>query len=243
MSNGRGIQSIEIGGRLLASLARQSGPRMLRDLAQESDLVPAQAHAYLSSLCRVGLVEQDSRTGQYRLGAFAMRIGLARLRSVDLYRRAGMAAHRLSEATGLMVILVAWGPQGPAAVQVSGGASLNLNIRRGTTFALQGTAAGHVFVAWSPQAEAAELDRTAAAEVEATRERGYGIARNSPIPGISAFSAPVFDAAGRLALALTIVGASDALPDPNPVLDDLLRLTRALSLSAGTDAPQGRAQA
>ena len=42
---GRGVQSVEIGGRLLAILAEGGQPMMLRDLAQAAELTPGQAHA------------------------------------------------------------------------------------------------------------------------------------------------------------------------------------------------------
>ncbi|MDQ2065211.1 helix-turn-helix domain-containing protein [Xinfangfangia sp. CPCC 101601] len=232
MSKGRGIQSIEIGGRLLASLARSNGPQMLRDLAQDSNLAPAQAHAYLSSLCRVGLVEQDRRSGHYHLGAFSMRLGLARLRTVDLFSRATAVAEQMADDTGLLVIVVVWSPRGPAAVQVAGGAALNLGIKRGTFFALHHTAAGQVFAAWPPNAACNPVDPADVALAEVARARGYGFAIGNPIPGITAYSAPVFDQQDQLALALTIAGRSGALEASDRVLVKLRRHAKLLSAKA-----------
>ena len=50
----RGIQSIEVGGRLLQALARVGEPMMLRDLAREAGMTPAKAHPYLVSFSRLG---------------------------------------------------------------------------------------------------------------------------------------------------------------------------------------------
>jgi hypothetical protein len=47
-----GIQSIEVGFRLLDVLARTSGPMMLRDLARAAPMNPAKAHRYLVSFAR-----------------------------------------------------------------------------------------------------------------------------------------------------------------------------------------------
>jgi hypothetical protein len=62
----RGIQSIEVGGRLLQALARAGDPMMMRDLAREAGMTPAKAHPYLVSFSRLGLVERNDITiGQY----------------------------------------------------------------------------------------------------------------------------------------------------------------------------------
>ena len=50
----RGIQSIDVGGRLLEALARVGEPMMLRDLAREAAMTPAKAHPYL------GISEENS---------------------------------------------------------------------------------------------------------------------------------------------------------------------------------------
>jgi DNA-binding IclR family transcriptional regulator len=73
----RGIQSIEIGGRLLRVLADAIQPMMLGGLADAAGMPPGQAHAYLVSFRKMQLVEQDGVSGRYRLGPFALRLGLA----------------------------------------------------------------------------------------------------------------------------------------------------------------------
>jgi DNA-binding IclR family transcriptional regulator len=51
----RGIQSIEVGGRLLQALARIGESMMLRDLAREAAMTPAKAHPYLVRFSRLGI--------------------------------------------------------------------------------------------------------------------------------------------------------------------------------------------
>ena len=76
----RGIQSIEVGGRLLRALAQSGEPMMLRDLARQAGMPPAKAHPYLVSFSRLGLIEQDQATGRYEFGALALELGLVSLR-------------------------------------------------------------------------------------------------------------------------------------------------------------------
>ena len=74
---GRGVQSVEVGARILRALVELGAPAMLRDVATKAAVAPAQAHAYLVSFRNAGLVEQDPSTGRYLLGPFALQLGLA----------------------------------------------------------------------------------------------------------------------------------------------------------------------
>lgn len=58
----RGVQSVEVSGRLLDALARQRAPLGLSELAAASSLSTAQAHTYLVSLTRLALVKRDAIT-------------------------------------------------------------------------------------------------------------------------------------------------------------------------------------
>jgi DNA-binding IclR family transcriptional regulator len=76
-SEPRGIQSIEVSGRILNVLLETTGAVMLKDIAAKTDMAAAQVHAYLSSFKRMDLVVQDPGDGRYSLGALALRLGLA----------------------------------------------------------------------------------------------------------------------------------------------------------------------
>lgn len=60
-----GIQSIEVGFRLLDVLTNEPRAMMLRDLAQRAGMTPAKAHRYLVSFLRLGVVAQDPLSGRY----------------------------------------------------------------------------------------------------------------------------------------------------------------------------------
>lgn len=59
----RGIQSVEVGGRVLLALAQARNPLALSDLATAAQIAPGQAHAYLVSLSRLGLIKRDEPVG------------------------------------------------------------------------------------------------------------------------------------------------------------------------------------
>lgn len=222
---GRGVQSVEIGGRLLGLLAASSQPMMLRDLAQAAELTPGQAHAYMTSLRKLEMVEQDA-AGRYRLGPFALHLGLARLRATDPYKLAAEAVVGLAEQLNLMVAVTVWGTHGPTIVLVQEASNyIHANVRAGGMFTVTGTATGKIFAAYLPpqlvapvvQAElraaqkgwsdvGALSDEALEREVEKVRRNGIAATTDLPVPGISALSAPVFNHSNHLQLAITIIG-------------------------------------
>lgn len=244
---GRGVQSVEIGGRLLALLANASQPMMLRDLAAQAELTPGQAHAYLTSFRKLELVEQDAASGRYHLGPFALHLGLARLRSTDPYRLAAEAVIGLAEALNLMVAVTVWGTHGPTIVLVQESSNyIHANVRPGGMFTVTGTATGKIFAAYLPpklvepvidaELQAAQKgwnDSGALSgealrrEVEKVRRDGIAATVDLPVPGISALSAPIFNHSGHLQLAITVIG-------PTPKIDVSLNGPHAEALRAFT---------
>lgn len=227
----RGIQSLETGGAILRALAEAAAPMMLRDLGEAVGIRPAQLHPYLVSLRKIGVVEQ-TETGRYALGPFALQLGLSRLRGQDAYHEAIARVPALAEATGLMVSISVWGLHGATIVYTKeAGARVHANVRPGGVFATALTATGRLFAAFlAPEqtrpvieAELVELRSSQGAgqgideaafrrRVEVVRGQGFETTTDAPIPGVSAIAAPVFDHTGAMALAITLIG-------PTPVID------------------------
>lgn len=245
----RGIQSIEVGGRLLQALVAHAQPMTLKDLAAAADMAPAQAHGYLVSYRRAGLVEQEAASGLYQLGPLAMRLATAHLKTVPELVDAIEATTRLAKELGIMATLAVWGPHGPAVVHRQDGSEvLNVNIRVGTMFAMEGTATGEIFAAFA-SADRRHLIRSAddaASErlAKKARGRGYAMIREAPVPGVNAIAAPVLDADGAIRAAVTLIGSVGRLSvdDADSIaLARLLEVTRALSDRPGTETDRPKA--
>ena len=256
---GRGVQSVEVGGRILSAMAQAGRPLMLRDIAAGAKVTPAQAHAYLVSFRKLGLVEQEPGSVRYQLGPFALQLGLARMRSSNTLRMAGGATVALAAELGLMVTVTVWGSFGPTIVQVQEAVDqLHVNIRAGAVYSLTGTATGRVFAAFLPAAviqpriaaerrEGARSQRIGdaitperfALEVAEVKRLGYATAAGSPIPGVNAVSAPVFDHTGQMQLAVTLIGPADAVDVARngPHARRLLDVTAQLSSQLGHSGP------
>lgn len=225
----RGIQSVEVSGRLLHALAHARQPLGLSELAASAELTPAQAFTYLVSLVKLGLIKRDP-VGSYEPGPLSLRLGLLHLEHQAAYRIAVPHTVKLAETLGHSVAICTPGPQGPTIVRYEhGGFPLHVNLHIGTVMSLPLTATGRVFCAYS---EPAELQRMLAQQagnsgthpaplhlgqiegqafqqnLTAIRRRGMECGINAPSPGISSLSAPVFDDAAQLCLTLTVIGSS-----------------------------------
>lgn len=206
----RGIQSIEVGGQLLLALAHQGRPMALKDLAREAGMTPAKAHPYLVSFIKLGLVEQDGGSGPYALGPLALQLGLISLQQYDPVRLATPVIEELALQLGHTVAIAVWGTRGPTIVRVAEGpAPVHISMRHGTVMSLAGTASGRLFAAWRTEEAAALGEALPDARVtDAVRKDGLATSRDGVVAGVSAAAAPVFEASGRLVLALTAIGSS-----------------------------------
>lgn len=225
-SDRQGIQSVEVGFRLLRVLAATNRPMMLRDIAKGAGMPAAKAHRYMVSFLRIGIVEQDASSGRYDLGAYALELGLSGLGRLDPVRLSGPILEALCEEIHETVALAVWGTHGATIVRiVDAGGPITITLRPGTTLPLCNSATGRAFAAFyrSPflkkmlddeLSAMSESSKTAVTtirrqlEKSLTEIRSHGIARatGSLTPGINGFSAPVYDHTGSMVAAITSLG-------------------------------------
>lgn len=228
----RAVQSVEVGGRLLLTLAENREPMSLKDLAQHAGLPSSRAHPYLVSYSRLGLVQQHPSTGRYALGPAALQLGLTALHQLDPAREARPVAEALAAETGQAVAVTVWGNLGSTVIRmIDAKQPLHVAMKIGTVMSTFGTATGRSFAAvlhseviaraldgvpvgdqqvHPRQVEDLEAQITSAQD-EYTRH-GCTRAVGKPMPGVNAFSAPVFDHEGQPVLVLTLLGHQDSLP-------------------------------
>ena len=252
----RGIQSVETGFPLLAALVDAARPLTLRDLATRAGMTSAKAHPYLVSFIRVGLVQQDSTTGHYELGPFALQMGVVGLQSSNPVRIALPYVNALADKVGHTLGIAVLGSHGPTMVHIREARyPVHVNMRNGTVMSMLHTATGRVFVAWLEPGVAQHYierergdeqvitsigrpvsDPEAIAELgRELRKAGIAQALGNPLPGIDALSVPVFDHSNRLVMALTCLGPAslfDASPD-GPIARALRQCAAEISHQLG----------
>lgn len=254
-SERQGIQSIEVGFRLLDVMAKTNRPMMLRDIAKGAGMPAAKAHRYMVSFIRIGLVEQDSASGRYDLGAYALKLGLSSLGRLDPVRLASPVLEELCESIQETVALAVWGTNGATIVRIiDAGGPVTITLRAGTVLPLVNSATGRAFSAFfsSPFLKKIlneELLQTALStntdiylikqELEKTlsetRDRGISRATGNLTPGINGFSAPVYDHSGQMVAAITSLGPIGEfnVEWDSPVAKALKTSAKTLSLRMG----------
>lgn len=220
---------------ILKSLARLGGSASLTAIATDVQENTAKVHRYLMSLAQEGLVAQNPATQHYQLGRESIAIGLAALRQCDPVRMGEGALARLREALKLTCFIAVMGNVGPTVLRIEEPSlPVTVNIRPGSVLPLLWSASGQVFLAFSmdaalqlqAQAELASATPAQCAWLSAqdpvaqlcqrVRSQGCAVVHDTLVPGISAVSAPIFDARGHVCAALTALGASsgfDARPE------------------------------
>ncbi len=261
----RGIQSIEVGFRILDVIRKAGRPLPLKEIADACELTVPNVHYYLVSFQKVGVVQQHADTGHYGLGPYALRLGLAALEQFDVFTTARPIMAEVAAITGHTVFLGVWGNKGPTIVyRVEGARSRPLlELRVGSVLPLLSSALGRNFLAHLPEASTRELLEQ---EMASSGLDGYGAAgksytqrdvqaireevlehhlsrcRDALLPHFTSLSAPIFDMLGEMKAAITLMGPVGAIDDD--LQSDTARLlsekARSISATAGWVEPQAR---
>lgn len=243
----RRIQSIEVGFRLIRVLEQAGSKLPLKDLAARAGMVPGKAHLYIVSFVQLGLIVQDPLTMRYGLGPYAVHLGLAGIRQLNVVEVAREPMEELEEETGMAVYLSIWGNRGPTIVmKLDKVLAAPISIRVGYVLPLMATATGRAFLACLPKAETAPVlknegpvdpDVRARAQkaIEAVKRHGVAFSDGRHYQGLSALSAPVFDHAGAIVAAVTVLGFQSHMNinPTGPMAKALRRNAQTISASLG----------
>jgi DNA-binding IclR family transcriptional regulator len=264
----QGIQSLEIGVRLLQEIYRLQRPATLQELAALSRMHPAKVHRYCVSLVRTGLVQQNGR-GLYGIGPYRFQLIEPRGELEQARALACGTLRDLVREIGETAFLSAWGQTGPVILDVEE-PQRPISVRPTTRgdLPLHNSATGRVFAAFMPQADVmtlvdAELaalkragklsERAATAErgaflrkIAAVRKRGLARTTGERYPGLVSFAAPIFGRDGRVILSYTCFGLAHSLaaswtgPVPLRLLERAAWITQQIGGRRPTQ-PDGRA--
>lgn len=248
----KGIQSVEIGVRVVDVLAKAAGTLALGDVGKLSGISASQAHRYLTSFGKSGLIYQDSQTGRYGLGSQALRWGISAMSKTDVVEMSSLALTEICERLDLTGILSVWGDRGPTCVRLKRSKLLlGTDLGLGSVFAMLTSATGHVFLSHLPGSMTRDFVRSESAamrrqgrtadmrsiRMKCQQIRSTGLAQEQSHYGstISAFAAPIFDYQGHVAAVITLLfrGVPGKAADHQRMAADLVATTSAVSRSLG----------
>ncbi|GAB2871338.1 IclR family transcriptional regulator [Nocardioides pacificus] len=221
------IQSIERAAAVLQLLGAAHTPLALSELTDALGLPKPTVHGIVRTLCDVGFVDQDTRTGRYRLGAGLARLGQGAIDANELRSRSMNWADTLAARTGLEV-QIAMPVEGTAEIvhHVFRPDDSHQRLRVGERHPLHATALGHVLlacVASAPALRSLTLTRYTsstvtehdqlAERVSRVRLHGSATENGEHRPGVAAFAAPIRHRAGLGVAALAVVGPAERVLD------------------------------
>jgi DNA-binding IclR family transcriptional regulator len=227
----QGIQSIEVGARLLSALAAARQSQTLSALAAATGMPASKAHRYLVSFGRSGLIVQDASSGQYDVGPLAVGLGLAALGRFDIVRHCANAIDEIRDAIDETVGLFVWATRGPTIVRLAESSQpVAMTMRVGSTVPLTTTASGLIFAAFLDErftrdyiaaelapartkglANLSQRENELRKVLDSVRRREMARVADDFLPGVAAFSVPVFGQGGELKAAITAIGRAETL--------------------------------
>src|SRR2546421_3970893 len=222
MPNDRaGLQSVSRALRSLELIA-DAGELGVSELGRRLGVHKATASRLAATLAERGLIERDPDTERYRLGFGLIRLAGAAMAGLDLVRTARPVLEDLADRTRETVTLGVLSGEDMIYVDQATGARSIVSVSWvGKRTPLHCTASGKVLLAFVSASErdrlmahplSRETARTIVDEAElraqltSVRTRGYASTQEELEDGLNAVAAPVRQADGQIAAALSVSG-------------------------------------
>ncbi len=255
-----GTGTLVLALRILEHLAHRSHNASLGAIAKEFSASKATVYRHLQTLMHQGFVHQDAATGNYEVGIKLVVLGEAARGRFDIVRAARDELIALRDETQQAATICSMVQESLVVLDlIQGHTVIEFGTRPGTRLALDASAHGKVWLAFSSGAAIEQLLTRSRScrtpifvqELAKVRRRGWATAASEVIDGVNALAAPVFDHSARMIGSIAIVGATQFIP-PEPsraqvdaVVGAAQRISRALGWKhrngdAGDSLPRSR---
>jgi DNA-binding IclR family transcriptional regulator len=249
----RGINSVEIGIRILEIVVELKTPSSLKNITELSDMSTSQVHRYLSSLVNCGLLRQEANSGLYDLGLKSLNIGLSALSRIDPISIISSATHYFSRQLGHTCLLSIWSINGPIIINwFSGSPPVYTTLTIGSVMPVTTSATGKVFMSFLQnktiepflKSEGGKLSLENNKELLKSRDEirssGISAVKGSLITGLRAYASPVFGPQNVLIATLTVIASErDERSEDEKISTELLSLCQSLTNELGGQWPNG----
>ena len=216
-----GLSTVRNAARLLKVFRSREADLGVSELARRLGLGKSTVHRMLTTLVAEGLIEQNPRTGGYRLGIVMFELGEAVRVHMDLHAAVGPVLGELRAQTGeSSQVGVLDGHEVVYVDRLESAHSLRLFTETGRRVPVHCTSSGKVLLAYLPEARRQVVLRAApftaltphtitdrsqfAAELDRVRRRGWAEAVNEREIGVASIAAPMRDVSGEVIAAISI---------------------------------------
>jgi IclR family pca regulon transcriptional regulator len=218
-------QSLERGLGILAAFTPTQPSLGVSELAREVGLSRSTTHRYMSTLTRLGYLQQDAASRRYRLGPRVLDLGFSAINSMELRVISSPYLQRLSDETGFTVNMAILDGTDILYVERcrssrAGQREIDLNLHVGSRLPAYCTSMGKVLLAYlAPKRRAALLDglplgkrgpntltnrKALEADLAAIRERGLALNNEELAYGLRSIAAPVRGPGGDVVAAINL---------------------------------------
>jgi IclR family transcriptional regulator, KDG regulon repressor len=216
-----GLSTVRNAARLLKVFRSRESDLGVSELARRLSLGKSTVHRLLTTLAAEGLIEQDPRTGNYRLGIVMFELGEAVRVHMDLHAAAGpVLAGLRAQTQESSQVGVLDGHDVVYIDRLESAHSLRLFTETGRRVPVHCTSSGKVLLAYLPEAALHAVLRSAPitamtqhtiisreqllAELDRVRRRGWADAVNEREVGVASIAAPIRDSTGEVVAAISI---------------------------------------
>jgi IclR family pca regulon transcriptional regulator len=220
-----GSQSLERGLAILSEFKAEAPELGISEIARALGLSRSTSHRYVSTLARLGYLQQNSGTRKYRLGPRVLDLGFAAINSMELRQISAPYLQRLADETGHTVNMAIL--DGTDIVYIErcrtsqpGQREIDLNLHVGSRLPAYCTSMGKVLLAFLPDARCAELldridlfDRgpntittrvALVSELERVRAAGAAVNNEELAYGLRSIAVPVRGQDGEVVAAINL---------------------------------------
>lgn len=231
MSSGPAIlESVGIVFDILDRLTQAGRPMGVTELAQLMKQPKPRVYRHLSSMRQIGVIEQETLSEKYRLGARLIAFGTAANSQFDLRALADPYLNKLRDVTGETAMLsVADQESALVIAAVESNNPVCISVKPGNRVPVHSSAQGRIVLAWCAPAIQQKLLKgklerfTGRSIVDATtvqkrlqkiRKQLYEDANGEVFDGVNVLAAPIFSAGDELVGVIGIIGATRNIPSP-----------------------------
>ncbi|MFV0492237.1 MAG: IclR family transcriptional regulator [Pseudorhodobacter sp.] len=254
-----GAKSFYKMARVLDCFSRTHGNLSLTELVERTGLPRTTIHRIVASLREVGMIDQDGRRGDYRLGLHMFYYGSVVLANLDLYRHAHSHVVTLHQVTGEIVHLHMFdGSQMVCIDREEMGEARNTTLTTIEAAPIHTTSVGKAFLAFQDNDLIRKIITEEGLEARTVntlsdmgalmenlaliRERGYATDEEEDSIGIQCVGAPLRDSRGRVFASISVSGPTARMPLTrlNGLSPVVIQTANAISAELGWDPSRKR---
>jgi len=251
------IQALQLGMRVLESLAQSENGMGVSALARELGTSKTRIYRHLQTLKDSKYVVQDKETERYSLGLRLYFLGEAIAERFDLIAASRRDVRRLRDKLDQTVqVSSVIGEELVILFVARGRGMIDIGMRVGSRYGIHSTAGGKIYMAFGPPSVAEKVlagplnkytDKTVTnpteirAELDRVKRKGWAGAPEETLIGVNVLSAPIFGRDGLLAGSIAALGSVQMIPaDPPREMIEALKDTAArISRNLGWEPSRG----